>query len=107
MKKSLILILLMFILLLGACGKKAPGVIDPNPDDNTEEETPIEVPKFEVYTLYVNTKNNAPIVSKEEYVKGTVEVKGGEFKTGELSMEIRGREIRHGGYFLKSHTALK
>lgn len=107
MKKSLILILLMFILLLGACGKKAPEVIDPNPDDNTEEETPIEVPKFEVYTLYVNTKNNAPIVSKEEYVKGTVEVKEGEFKTGELSMEIRGRGNSTWGLFPKKPYRIK
>ena len=65
MKKSLILILLMFILLLGACGKKAPEVIDPNPDDNTEEETPIEVPKFEVYISnnLLMTPNVSPITN--------------------------------------------
>ncbi|NLG31074.1 MAG: hypothetical protein GX546_00735, partial [Acholeplasmataceae bacterium] len=89
MKKILISILLVMISLLGACAKEVPNNNDNG--DNNEEEQPIVIPDYKVYTLHISTKDNKVIDSKETYVKGTIEVKDGEFKTEPLSMEIRGR----------------
>lgn len=77
MKKGLIIILITFLFVLVGC--------TPTKEEEPEEE------KHGVYTIYLTTENNQTIDSKEDYVKGTVEVKDGKYQTEPLEMEIRGR----------------
>ncbi|MGI6359515.1 MAG: CotH kinase family protein [Acholeplasmatales bacterium] len=75
MKKILIIFISLF--LLTACDKTG--------------EIPEEKEKYEVYTLYIYTEDSKPITSKEDYINGFVEVKGGKYACEPLEMEIRGR----------------